>query len=39
MKICSKNSYIIYEGEWRNGAKHGLGKQLEADSSIYIGEW
>lgn len=39
MKICSKKSEIIYEGEWKDGAKHGLGKQLEADLSIYIGGW
>jgi hypothetical protein len=30
---------IIYEGQWRNGLKHGQGKLFESDKQEYEGEW
>jgi hypothetical protein len=32
-------SGAIYEGEWKNGLRDGLGKQKWPDGSIYEGEW
>ncbi len=29
----------IYVGEWRNGARHGVGKQYWQDGSYYYGYW
>ena len=37
MKFLSKENDTLYEGFWQNGFKNGLGKQKEADESIYIG--
>ncbi|KAM8927650.1 MORN repeat-containing protein 1 [Pelodytes ibericus] len=33
------NSYFRYEGEWKAGKKHGLGKLLLKDGSYYEGEF
>ena len=28
-----------YEGQFRNGERHGQGKQVDADGSVYTGDW
>ncbi|XP_067873266.1 MORN repeat-containing protein 1-like isoform X2 [Heterodontus francisci] len=33
------NSFFQYEGEWKNGKKHGIGKFLMKDGSYYEGEF
>ncbi|KAM4703196.1 MORN repeat-containing protein 1 [Rhinophrynus dorsalis] len=33
------NSFFRYEGEWKSGKKHGLGKLLLKDGSFYEGEF
>ncbi|XP_048417087.1 MORN repeat-containing protein 1-like isoform X1 [Stegostoma tigrinum] len=33
------NSFYQYEGEWKNGKKHGIGKFLMKDGSYYEGEF
>ncbi|CAN2388229.1 MORN repeat-containing protein 1 [Pristimantis euphronides] len=33
------NSFFRYEGEWKNGTKHGRGKLLFRDGSYYEGEF
>lgn len=37
MKFLTKENDSIYEGYWKNGFKNGLGKQKEADGSVFIG--
>ena len=37
-----KQNYLsgrIYEGEWNENRRHGLGKLIEGDTIIYDGEW
>ena len=34
--LCSK---AIYEGQWKNGSRNGVGKQYWEDGCIYKGEW
>lgn len=29
----------IYEGDWKNNKKEGIGKKLYVDKSFFIGEW
>jgi hypothetical protein len=29
----------IYEGEWKDGMKHGQGKQIWIDGTLYEGSW
>ena len=29
----------MYIGTWKNGLRHGQGKQYWPDGSIYIGQW
>ena len=33
MKLLSKEKDIIYEGNWANGFKHGIGKQIESNNA------
>ena len=30
---------ITYKGEWENGQKSGIGKQIYADKGVYYGYW
>lgn len=39
MKFLTRDNDVIYEGEWKNGFKHGIGKQRDIDGSEYIGSW
>ncbi|XP_070561025.1 MORN repeat-containing protein 1-like isoform X3 [Ptychodera flava] len=38
-KYIYSNSFYTYEGEWRDGKKHGHGKLLMKDGSYYEGEF
>eukprot|EP01016_Furgasonia_blochmanni_P039295 TRINITY_DN4865_c0_g1_i2.p1 TRINITY_DN4865_c0_g1~~TRINITY_DN4865_c0_g1_i2.p1 ORF type:complete len:274 (-),score=16.68 TRINITY_DN4865_c0_g1_i2:298-1119(-) len=29
----------IYEGQWKDGLRHGVGKQISVDSTAYFGHW
>ena len=33
------NDGLIYEGEWKQGLKHGYGRESSGNSCDYYGEW
>lgn len=37
-EVSQEGSYT-YDGQWYNGSKHGLGKQVYPNGDVYHGEW
>lgn len=35
----NKERTCFYEGEWKNGQKHGKGRMQYASGNVYEGEW
>ncbi len=36
---CNYQDGHIYEGEWKNNKKNGIGKLFYKDEEIYKGQW
>lgn len=39
MKILNKQQNVVYEGNWIDGNKTGVGKQVDQYGVKYWGEW
>jgi len=37
--FVEQNKYFVYQGEWKNGFRHGKGCQTFFDGSNYVGQW
>jgi hypothetical protein len=37
--VLSQMSFIKYVGSFQNGVKHGYGRAIYPDGSVYMGEW